>query len=113
MPSTWYVGELDLLGHRSDLLLQLLVSETHHLSFESGRQQLLLPGLTQAIDVALRREAAETVLHEGVQLPEHPDLPHGNDSLSFTDYTGGAGHQNTPGLSDKAANTTTTTGHSF
>ncbi|KAG7224656.1 hypothetical protein INR49_011409 [Caranx melampygus] len=43
---------------------------------------LLLPGLTQAVDVALRREAAETVLHEGVQLPEHPDLPSGNYSLN-------------------------------
>lgn len=71
--STGYVGELDLLGHRSDLLLQLLVPETHHLALESGRQQLLLPGLTQPVDVALRREAAEAVLHEGVRLPEHPE----------------------------------------
>lgn len=70
--STWDVGELDLLGHRSDLLLQLLVPETHHLSFEGGRQQLLLPGLTQAVDVTLRREAAETVLQKGVRPAEHP-----------------------------------------
>lgn len=75
VPRTWYVGELNLFGHRSDFVLQLLVPETHHLPFEGGRQQLLLPGLTQAVDVALRREAAETVLHEGVRLPEHPAVP--------------------------------------
>lgn len=69
--TTWYVGELNLFGHRSRFLLQLLVSETHHLPFEGGRQQLLLPGLTQPIDVTLRREPAETVLYEGKQLQEH------------------------------------------
>lgn len=69
---TWYVGELDLPGHRADLLLQLLVPETHHLPFEGGGQQLLLPGLTQSVNVTLRREAAEAVLHEGVRLLLHP-----------------------------------------
>lgn len=71
---TWDVGELDLLGHWPDLLLQLLVSKTHHFPFESGRQQLLLASLTQAVDVALGREAAEAVLHEGIGAspPQHP-----------------------------------------
>ena len=69
---TWDVCELHLLGHRSAFELQLLVPEAHHLPFECGRQQLLLPGLTQPVDVALRREAAETVLHEGEHVPEPP-----------------------------------------
>lgn len=67
---TWDVGELHLFGHGSDLVLQVLVAETHHLALERGRQQLLLPGLTQPVHVALRREAAEAVLHEGVRVPE-------------------------------------------
>lgn len=75
-PGTWYVGELDLLGHRSDFVLQLLVSEANHLPFEGGGQQLLLPGLTQPVNVALRREAAEAVLHEGIRLSEHPAGQH-------------------------------------
>ena len=62
---TWDVGELHLLGHRSDLVLQLLVPEAHHLPLEGGGQQLLPAGPTQPVDVTLRGEPGEAVLHEG------------------------------------------------
>ena len=62
---TWYVRELYLFGDGSYFVLEVLVLEAHHFALEGGGQQLLPAGLTEAVDVALRGEPGEAVLHEG------------------------------------------------